>query len=93
MPPLPAEEVQKLAQQVPDWQLHDKAIERDFKFQDFDQAMGFVNRVADVAKAEDHHPDIAVSYNKVHLALSTHKIGGLTKNDFIVAAKINQLAQ
>ena len=92
-PPLSPDEAEKLAHDVPDWMLRGNALERDFKFRDFDQAMGFVNRVADVAREEDHHPDISVSYNKVHLALSTHKIGGLTKNDFIVAAKINQLAQ
>lgn len=92
-PPLSHQDAERLAHEVPNWMLKEQALERDFKFKDFEQAMGFVNRVAEVARQEDHHPDISVSYNKVHLALSTHKIGGLTKNDFIVAAKINQVAQ
>ncbi len=60
-------------------------------FKDFGETMQFVNRVAQVAQEEDHHPDIEISYNKVHLTLSTHSIGGLSRNDFIVAAKIERL--
>lgn len=53
--------------------------------------MAFVNRVAAVAEEQRHHPDIRISYNKVRLTLSTHKIGGLSRNDFILAAKIDRL--
>lgn len=66
-------------------------IEKEFKFADFDEAMDFVNRVAQVAKEQDHHPDIEISYNKVHLKLSTHSIGGLSRNDFRLAARISRL--
>ena len=54
--------------------------------------MAFVNRVAEIAQAQDHHPDICLYYNRVALKLSTHKIGGLSRSDFIVAARIDRVA-
>ena len=60
---------------------------------DFVEAIKFVNRVADVAEREGHHPDIAIHWNKVELVLWTHKIGGLHENDFILAAKVNRLLE
>ncbi len=90
-PPLSPEQARELAKETPAWTLKEKAIEREFKLADFRQAMDFVNRVAAVANAEDHHPDIHISYGTVRLELSTHKIGGLSRNDFIVAAKIDAL--
>jgi 4a-hydroxytetrahydrobiopterin dehydratase len=89
--PLSAEEAQQLAGQVPDWKLQGDKLERDLKFADFNEAMEFVNEVARVAASADHHPDLQISYNKVHLTLSTHKIGGLSRNDFIVAARIDDV--
>lgn len=76
-----------------DWRLFEKElkIEREFKFTDFKEAMKFINEVAKVAEQEGHHPDIHVHYNKVMLVLWTHKIGGLHENDFILAAKINNI--
>ena len=68
-------------------------IVRKFKFGDFKQAMDFVNRVAEIAENEGHHPDIYVRYNRVALTLSTHAIGGLSENDFILAAKIDRLVR
>ncbi len=68
-----------------------KGIEKDLVFKNFDKAMDFVNMTADVAEFEQHHPDIDIRYNKVHLVLSTHSIGGLSENDFITAAKINAI--
>jgi 4a-hydroxytetrahydrobiopterin dehydratase len=90
--PLSAAEAQDLAQGTPEWVLKERAMEREFGFQDFQAAIAFVNQVADVAEEQDHHPDIHISYRNVLLALSTHKIGGLSRNDFILAAKIDQLA-
>ena len=90
-PPLNRKEAHELARQVPGWSLADGRLEEDFRFKDFDETMQFVDRVARVAQEEDHHPDIEISYNKVHLTLSTHTIGGLSRNDFIVAAKIDRL--
>lgn len=66
-------------------------LRRVFEFADFREAMRFVNRVAEVAEAEGHHPDIAIHWNKVELTLWTHKIGGLHENDFILAAKVDAL--
>jgi len=68
-----------------------KKIQREFQFNDFKEAMVFVNHVADIAEAEGHHPDITIHYNKVMIALTTHAIGGLSENDFIVAGKIELL--
>jgi 4a-hydroxytetrahydrobiopterin dehydratase len=89
--PLPRQETEALARQVPGWSLVDGKLEQEFHFEDFEEAMGFVERVARIAREEDHHPDIEISYNKVRLDLSTHSIGGLSRNDFIVAAKIERL--
>ena len=65
-----------------------KKIFKEYKFQDFIGAVNFVDRVADIAEEEGHHPDIHIYYNKVLLELTTHAIGGLSTNDFIVAAKV-----
>ncbi len=65
-----------------------KKISKEFKFSDFIGAINFVNLVADIAEQEGHHPDIQIHYNKVELVLSTHAIGGLSENDFILAAKV-----
>ena len=74
------------------WEVvEDKKIMREFKFKNFVQAVDFVNRVADIAEIEDHHPDIHIFYNRVILELWTHAIDGLSENDFIVAAKINAM--
>jgi 4a-hydroxytetrahydrobiopterin dehydratase len=90
-PPLSREEAEVFLKETPEWTLKGGAIEREFRFKDFREAIGFVNKVADVAEAERHHPDIYIYYNKVRLVHSTHKIGGLSKNDFILAAKVDRL--
>lgn len=89
--PLSKEEAFKLMEQVDGWSLTDdfKMIFKEYKFKDFIGAINFVERVADVAEMEDHHPDIHVYYSKVILELWTHAIGGLSLNDFIVAAKVD----
>jgi len=68
-----------------------RGIAREYRFRDFTEAMKFVNAVALIAEQAGHHPDIFISYNHVRLELTTHSIGGLTENDFIVAAQINAL--
>ena len=68
-----------------------KKISKEYKFADFIGAINFVERVADVAEEEGHHPDIHIFYNKVLLELWTHNIGGLSVNDFIVAAKVDAM--
>lgn len=79
------------AKLLPDWELakNGRKISRTILFRDFVSAMAFVGKAAKIAEREGHHPDIAVSYNKVTLDLWTHSIGGLSENDFIVAAKIS----
>jgi len=91
-PALSGNEVKDQMPAIPQWSLADNSLQREFRFKDFRKAMEFVNAVAGVANEQDHHPDIYISYNKVRLTLTTHKIGGLSLNDFIVAAKIDLLA-
>ena len=76
---------------VPGWELQDGRLVRLFLFKDFKEAMVFVNRVADIAEQEGHHPDLSIFYNKVAVALWTHAVGGLSVNDFILASKINEI--
>jgi 4a-hydroxytetrahydrobiopterin dehydratase len=91
--PLDKAAAEETMKHVPKWVLADdgKNISREFTFKDFKEAMVFVNKVADIAEAEGHHPDISINWNKVKLELSTHVIGGLSTNDFIVAAKVDTL--
>lgn len=89
--PLPRSESQAYLTELKGWTLHQKSLEQDFLFKDFKESMQFVNKVADIAEKEGHHPDIYIFYKKVHLQLSTHAVGGLSVNDFILAAKIDQL--
>ena len=73
------------------WTLRGSVISRSFRFRDFASAMRFVNKVARIAEAANHHPDIVINYNKVRLALTTHDEGGLTRKDFKLASEINKL--
>jgi 4a-hydroxytetrahydrobiopterin dehydratase len=84
--------VTRYAAGVPGWELRDgTSIRRRFRFRDFREAMAFVNRVAELAEAEGHHPDISISYARVRIDLTTHVIHALSDNDFIMAAKIDGL--
>jgi 4a-hydroxytetrahydrobiopterin dehydratase len=69
---------------------HDQLV-KTFQFANFLEAVGFVNRITPVAEAEGHHPDLHVSWGRVRVVLWTHVAGGLTENDFILAAKIDEL--
>ncbi len=92
MPPFNREQIEKYSKEAPDWKvIDDKKIMKEFKFKDFVAAMAFVNKVAEIAEAEGHHPDIYIYYNLVRFELSTHAVKGLSENDFILAAKINAL--
>lgn len=77
--------------QLPGWSRAGKAIERRYEFADFAEAMAFVNRVAELAEAANHHPDIDIRYNKVVLALISHDSGGVTERDIRMARKISGL--
>ncbi len=67
-----------------------RQLEKSFKFPDFKTALDFTNRVGAIAEEQGHHPDIFLTYGKVRLQISTHSAGGLTDNDFILAAKIQE---
>jgi len=91
-PPLTPQEAGRYLSGVPGWQMEeDKKIKKEFRFKDFSGSMDFVNRVAKVAEEEGHHPAIFITYNKVRITLTTHALGGLSENDFIMAAKLDQL--
>jgi 4a-hydroxytetrahydrobiopterin dehydratase len=89
MPALSDDEARKRLAGLPGWELQGREIRRTYAFDGFKAAMAFVNRVADLAEAADHHPDILVQYSKVTLALTSHDTGGLTERDFRLAAKID----
>ena len=93
-PPLAPEEAEGYRVQAPDWALMDDAtrIERRFRFKDFRAAFAFVARAADLAEAEGHHPDITFGWGYAAVSLRTKKIKGLHENDFIMAAKLDRLA-
>ena len=94
VPPLTRVEAERLLAEVPTWTLSDDAtrIERTFRFPDFAGAMALVKKIADVAEAEGHHPDISFGWGYCRVVLYTHKIKGLHENDFIMAAKVDNLA-
>ncbi len=86
---LDSQQIAQELRQLSSWKLAGKAIERRYEFPDFAAAMAFVNRVAELAEAADHHPDIDIRYNKVVLALISHDSGGVTARDVKMAHKIN----
>jgi 4a-hydroxytetrahydrobiopterin dehydratase len=98
-PPLDGPTTALLLGEVPSWQRRDaqgaeKAgarLTRQLRFKDFVAAMAFLDRLAIIAEAEGHHPDFCVHYNEVDVTLWTHSVGGLSENDFILAAKIDAL--
>lgn len=76
----------------PEWEvIEDKLLKRKFEFKNFKEAMEFVNKVADLAENENHHPDIKINYNKVAISFTTHSIGALSEKDFTMAAEVEKL--
>lgn len=94
VPPLSREAAEDYRRQAPDWALVDEAarIERTYRFRNFREAFGFVERAAALAEAEGHHPDISFGWGYATVSLRTKKIKGLHENDFIMAAKLDRLA-
>jgi 4a-hydroxytetrahydrobiopterin dehydratase len=88
--PLQGAALQELASQLPEgWKVTGgRQLEKEYSFSDFREALAFTNRVGEIAEQEGHHPDIYLTWGKVELKLSTHSIGGLSENDFILAAKL-----
>jgi 4a-hydroxytetrahydrobiopterin dehydratase len=79
-------------ERLPGWEREGDSIAREFKFDDFQGSVDFVNRITPPAEEMNHHPDIAIAWNKVTLTLSTHSEGGLTESDFELATRIDSLA-
>ena len=93
-PPLPEEEAAKLAEEVPEWQRDgNQRLHREFSFPNFRDAFGFVARAALIAESEGHHPDIELGWGRAAFFLTTHAANGLTRNDFVMAAKLDRLAE
>jgi 4a-hydroxytetrahydrobiopterin dehydratase len=86
-------QIEALLLEVPGYKVDDQrqAIGKDYSFKNFYETIAFVNALAYIANQEDHHPDLAVSYNQCSVSFSTHDAGGLTENDFICAARVNAL--
>jgi 4a-hydroxytetrahydrobiopterin dehydratase len=94
IPPLTSDEVKNHHRDTPEWTIldEDRRIERTFKFKDFAEAFAFVKSVSELAEAEGHHPQICFGWGYTTVSLQTKKIKGLHENDFIMAAKLDQLA-
>ena len=93
VPALTVEQVRPLQGQVKAWTVIDNHhLTKRFAFEDFQQALNFVNRVGAIAEEEDHHPDICFGWGRVEVTTWTHKVNGLTENDFILAAKIDEIS-
>jgi 4a-hydroxytetrahydrobiopterin dehydratase len=92
-PPLTHSEYEPLLQELSkEWSIQDEQkLQRSFGFKDFKSALVFTNKVGELAEQQGHHPDILLSWGKVEIVLWTHKIKGLSKSDFIMAAKIDAL--
>ena len=89
-PPLKGEELDGLRLQVPDWEVvEEHHLRRAFKFKNFREALGFVNRVGELAEKQGHHPDISFGWGYAEVTVFTHKIDGLTESDFVFAAKVD----
>ena len=91
-PPLTADEVSSLATAVAgEWQIDEGAIRREFTFKSFNAAFGLATRIALLAEAQGHHPEMEVGWGRLVVRLTTHSVHGLSRNDFIVAARIDRL--
>jgi 4a-hydroxytetrahydrobiopterin dehydratase len=93
IPPLEKEEIEQYQKQLKnEWEVVErKKIRQTYSFKDFKEALDFANKVGEIAEEEQHHPDLHVYYGKVVIELATHAIGGLSENDFILAAKIENI--
>jgi 4a-hydroxytetrahydrobiopterin dehydratase len=92
-PLLPDDEIERLLASAKGWRREGDAITKDFTFEDFAQALAFVNRVAEPSEAMNHHPDVSIHWNEVTMTLWTHASGGLTMKDFDLARAIDVRAE
>jgi len=90
--PLKGDQLNSFLGEVPKWEaMEQHHLVRSFPFEDFKSALQFVNKIGDLAEEEWHHPDLGLAWGKVDIKIYTHKINGLSENDFILAAKIDRL--
>ena len=94
-PPLTREQAKDFLEHVPKWELFENSreIHRVFHFKNFADALAFVNKVGEIAEEQGHHPDIRLSWGMVEISLTTHSIGGLSENDFILAARVDLIGE
>jgi 4a-hydroxytetrahydrobiopterin dehydratase len=96
LPPASRQEIDELIRQLPAWEIVERngelRLERAYKFRDFIEALAFTQQVGEAAEAEGHHPTLLTEWGKVTVTWWTHAIGGLHQNDFIMAAKTDQIA-
>ena len=93
-PPLDASRTKHYLGEIPGWSVIGGKLTRDVKLKNFAQALDLVNRIGAVAESEGHHPDMCIhGWNQVRIDLVTHAIGGLSENDFILAAKVSALLE
>lgn len=91
-PPLKGEELDEFRRQVPGWEVvEEHHLRRRFRFENFREALRFVNRVGELAEEQGHHPDVGFGWGYAEVTVWTHKIDGLTESDFIFAAKVDVL--
>lgn len=91
-PPLKGEEIGGFRREVPEWEVvEEHHLRRRFRFGNFREALGFVNRVGELAEEQDHHPDIGFGWGYAEITVRTHAIDGLSENDFVFAAKVDAL--
>jgi 4a-hydroxytetrahydrobiopterin dehydratase len=93
VPPVKGQDLARLAGELGGgWQVvGERQLEKEYRFKDFREALGFANKVGELAEAQEHHPDIYLAWGKVKLTIWTHKINGLTESDFVLAAKADKL--
>jgi len=92
-PPMPKEDAQRYLEQIPGWTLADDHIVKEFKFKNYLDGLGFAYSLGKIAEEEDHHPDIVIKWKRVRVTLTTHDIKGLSENDFIIAAKAEEICR
>lgn len=92
VPKLSEAEITEHLAKLPGWTRSGESLSKTYEFKDFSHALGFVNQVGETADSVHHHPDIAIRYNKVTLMLTTHDVGGLTRNDVDLAAASDDFA-
>ncbi len=86
------EEVEKRLRNIESWRSTGDSLQKEYKFKDFRQAIEFINKVAEIAESEKHHPDILLhDWNNIRITLSTHALGGISEKDFSLASKIDRI--